>query len=142
MYPEGWGIASALMIFVGFNVTFFPQFILGYNGMPRRYWEYAPEYQVLNVMSTAGASVLAIGFLLPVLYFLWSLYWGEKAEANPSRASGLEWHVSSPPPVHNFYEKPVVTRGPYHYDHLDPEFEETQAETTVEAVKRGETPGA
>jgi cytochrome c oxidase subunit 1 len=94
---------------------------------------------VLNVFSTAGASILAIGFLLPVLYLLWSLYWGEKAADNPWQASGLEWHISSPPPVHNFHEIPVITRGPYHYEHLLPDFEEGQATTTVEQLRREES---
>src|SRR5262249_49506858 len=65
MYPEWWARLAALLVFVGFNLTFFPQFILGYLGMPRRYHAYAPEFQVLNVMSTAGASVLAVGYMLP-----------------------------------------------------------------------------
>ena len=70
MYPEGWGKFSALLVFVGFNLTFFPQFILGYLGQPRRYHAYAPEFQVLNVMSTAGASVLGVGFIIPLIYFV------------------------------------------------------------------------
>ena len=73
MYPELWGKLSALMVFVGFNLTFFPQFVLGYLGMPRRYYEYPPEFQVLNVMSTAGASILAVGYVLPLVYLLLSL---------------------------------------------------------------------
>src|SRR6266540_687907 len=73
MYPEWWARVSAVIVFVGFNLTFFPQFLLGYNGMPRRYHTYLPKYQVLNVMSTAGASILGLGYLLPLLYLLWSL---------------------------------------------------------------------
>ena len=73
MYPELWGKLSALVVFVGFNLTFFPQFVLGYLGMPRRYYEYPPEFQVLNVMSTAGASILAVGYVLPLVYLLLSL---------------------------------------------------------------------
>ena len=83
MYPEGWAKLSALLIFVGFNITFFPQFMLGYMGMPRRYHAYPPEFQVLNVMSTAGASILAVGYVLPLIYLLWSLRYGEMAPANP-----------------------------------------------------------
>src|SRR5574341_2379053 len=71
MYPEGWAKISAAIVFVGFNLTFFPQFMVGYLGMPRRYHVYPPEFQVLNVMSTAGASILGIGYLLPLLYFIW-----------------------------------------------------------------------
>jgi cytochrome c oxidase subunit 1 len=116
MYPEGWGKAAALLLFFGFNLTFFPQFILGYLGMPRRYHAYPPEFQVLNVMSTAGASILAIGYALPLFYLLWSLRYGRIAEANPWRATGLEWQTSSPPPAHNFDRIPVVTEEPYAYE--------------------------
>ena len=88
IYPEGWARLAALIIFVGFNLTFFPQFVLGYLGMPRRYHVYPPEFQVLNVMSTAGASILAVGYLLPLLYLIWSLRYGAVAGANPWRARG------------------------------------------------------
>jgi cytochrome c oxidase subunit 1 len=117
MYPELWGKLSALTIFLGFNLTFFPQFILGYLGMPRRYYEYPPEFQVLNVMSTAGASILAVGYLLPLIYLLLSLKLGRDAGPNPWGASGLEWEIPSPPPTANFDEIPVVTGGPYLYPH-------------------------
>jgi cytochrome c oxidase subunit I len=115
MYPEIWGKLSALTVFVGFNLTFFPQFVLGYLGMPRRYYEYPPEYQVLNVMSTAGASILAVGYALPLIYMLLSLRFGPKAGPNPWNATGLEWRTSSPPPVENFETTPVVTQDPYEY---------------------------
>ncbi len=118
MYPEAWAKLSALFVFVGFNLTFFPQFILGYVGMPRRYWQYPPEFQVLNVLSTAGASVLAVGYLLPMIYFLWSLRYGPIAEANPWHAAGLEWKTASPPPTFNFDETPVVTWEAYNYDEI------------------------
>ncbi|HLY98649.1 MAG TPA: cytochrome c oxidase subunit I [Candidatus Angelobacter sp.] len=115
MYPEGWSKLSALIVFIGFNLTFFPQFILGYLGMPRRYAAYPPEFQVLNVLSTAGASILAVGFIMPAIYFIWSLKYGEVAGNNPWQATGLEWEISSPPPTHNFHETPIVTTEPYHY---------------------------
>jgi cytochrome c oxidase subunit 1 len=115
MYPEAWGRMAAMITFVGFNFTFFPQFIMGYLGMPRRYHNYAPEFQVYHVLSTAGASILGVGYLLPAIYFLWSLKYGKKAPANPWRATGLEWQTPSPPPVHNFAETPVVTGPPYVY---------------------------
>jgi cytochrome c oxidase subunit 1 len=114
-YPEWWGRISALIIFFGFNLTFFPQFILGYNGMPRRYHTYPAEFQVLNVMSTAGASILAVGYLLPFFYLLWSLRYGQVSGPNPWRATGLEWQTPSPPPRDNFEETPVVTEEPYAY---------------------------
>ena len=115
MYPEGWAKLSALVIFLGFNLTFFPQFILGYLGMPRRYHVYPEEFQVLNVLSTAGASVLAVGYVIPMIYFIWSLRYGKEAPANPWGATGLEWQTSSPPPVHNFDETPIVTHDAYDY---------------------------
>ncbi|HXF61597.1 MAG TPA: cytochrome c oxidase subunit I [Caldilineaceae bacterium] len=116
LYSEGWGIASAIIIFMGFNLTFFPQFILGYGGMPRRYYEYPPEYQVLNVLSSAGASILAVGYLLPLFYLLWAMRHGPIAGDNPWGATGLEWQTSSPPPPHNFLRTPVVNHPPYQYE--------------------------
>ena len=118
MYPESLGRLAAVILFIGFNLTFFPQFILGYLGMPRRYHAYPPEFQVLNVLSTAGASILAIGYLLPAVYFLWSLKYGKIADANPWRATGLEWSIQSPPLTDNFLEVPVVTEEAYDYDKI------------------------
>jgi cytochrome c oxidase subunit 1 len=118
MYPEGWGRFSALVIFVGFNLTFFPQFLLGTLGMPRRYAAYPadePVWQVLNVMSTAGASILAVGLLIPGIYFIWSMRYGKFAPANPWPATGLEWRTPSPPPTENFITTPVVTWEAYEY---------------------------
>jgi cytochrome c oxidase subunit 1 len=116
LYPEGWAKFAALLIFVGFNLTFFPQFILGYLGMPRRYHTYPDEFQVLNVLSSAGASILAVGYIIPLLYLLWSLRYGPVAGSNPWGATGLEWQTPSPPPTDNFAETPVVTQPPYAYD--------------------------
>jgi cytochrome c oxidase subunit I len=121
MYPEAWAKLSALVIFIGFNLTFFPQFIMGYVGMPRRYHVYPDEFQVLHVLSTAGASVLAVGYLMPMIYFIWSLRYGAVAPANPWGASGLEWRTPSPPSKHNFDEQPVVTAEAYDYSTVVPE---------------------
>jgi cytochrome c oxidase subunit 1 len=115
LYPEGWARFSALVIFVGFNLTFFPQFILGYLGMPRRYHAYPEEFQVLNVMSSAGASILGVGYLVPLIYLVWSMRYGKAAPANPWGSTGLEWDTPSPPPTENFEVTPVVTGEPYHY---------------------------
>jgi cytochrome c oxidase subunit 1 len=115
MYPEGWAKLSAGVVFLGFNLTFFPQFILGYLGMPRRYHVYPEEFQILHVLSTAGASILAVGYLMPMVYLIWSLRNGAPAPANPWGASGLEWKTTSPPPTHNFDEVPVVRHEAYDY---------------------------
>jgi cytochrome c oxidase subunit 1 len=116
LYPEMWARFAAILMFVGFNVTFFPQFVLGYLGMPRRFYAYPPVFQSWNVMSSAGASILAAAYLLPLAYFGWSVFRGERAGDNPWRATGLEWRTASPPPPHNFARTPVVTRSPYQYD--------------------------
>ncbi|HEV2709687.1 MAG TPA: cbb3-type cytochrome c oxidase subunit I [Edaphobacter sp.] len=121
LYPESMGRLAAAILFIGFNLTFFPQFILGYLGMPRRYHSYPPEFQVLNVLSTAGASVLALGYLLPAVYLLWSLKYGKVAGANPWRAAGLEWKIQSPPLTENFVEVPLVTEEAYNYGDMDRE---------------------
>ncbi len=126
MYPEWWARLSALLVFIGFNLTFFPQFLVGYVGMPRRYHAYAPEFQVLNVLSTAGATVLAAGYLLPMIYFVWSLKFGRKAGANPWGAVGLEWATTSPPPKENFHETPAVTWDAYDYPAFLKAMRETQ----------------
>jgi cytochrome c oxidase subunit 1 len=115
LYPKFWSKLSAMIIFVGFNLTFYPQFIVGYMGMPRRYHVYPEEFQVLNVLSTAGASVLGVGYLLPIIYFAWSMRYGPKAGPNPWGAVGLEWQTPSPPPTFNFDETPIVEHDAYEY---------------------------
>ncbi len=115
MYSEFWGKISAMLVFIGFNLTFFPQFILGYQGMPRRYASYPPEMQVLNIFSTAGASVLGIGMIMPVVYLIHSLFKGKPAGDNPWMLPGLEWRTSSPPPTENFEKMPVVTWEAYEF---------------------------
>jgi cytochrome c oxidase subunit 1 len=115
MYDENWSKLAAVIVFIGFNLTFFPQFILGYMGMPRRYHVYPPEFQVFNVLSSAGATILGIGFILPLCYLLWSLKYGPDAPPNPWGATGLEWQTASPPPSYNFEVTPVVTTEAYEY---------------------------
>jgi cytochrome c oxidase subunit 1 len=115
LYSESWGRFSAILIFFGFNLTFFPQFVLGYLGMPRRYHAYPEEFQVLNVMSSAGASILGVGYLLPLGYLLWSLRYGKRAGSNPWGATGLEWQTASPPPTDNFDTTPIVNEPAYNY---------------------------
>lgn len=116
MYNEKLAQFSASVIFIGFNLTFFPQFILGYLGMPRRYPYYPDEWQVFNVLSSAGASVLAVGYLLPLLYLPWSFFFGRPAPQNPWNASGLEWNEAATPPIRTNFEKvPLVTKPAYDY---------------------------
>ena len=116
LYPEGWARFSAFVIFIGFHLTFFPQFIVGYLGMPRRYHVYPDEFQIFNVLSTAGATILGVGYLIPLIYFIWSLKYGPKASANPWGAKGLEWEKApSPPTTHNFDKTPVVMEEAYEY---------------------------
>ncbi|WP_263371206.1 cytochrome c oxidase subunit I [Granulicella cerasi] len=117
MYSEPLAKVAAIIIFIGFFFTFGPLFIVGYLGMPRRYGMYPPEWQVLNVFSTAGASVMGMGYLLTLCYLCWSLKYGKKASANPWGAYGLEWTVPSPPPVENFKEIPIVVHEAYDYEY-------------------------
>ncbi|MDA8015943.1 MAG: cbb3-type cytochrome c oxidase subunit I [Thermoanaerobaculia bacterium] len=124
-----WPHMSALLIFVGFNLTFFPQFILGYLGMPRRYHAYPDEFQVLHVLSTAGATVLALGYMLPGFYLLWSLKYGKVAGNNPWKAAGLEWTTTSPPSLHNFESMPVVDFEPYEF--YPPQYDSAEAAEPV-----------
>jgi cytochrome c oxidase subunit 1 len=116
MYPETFGKLSALTIFIGFNLTFFPQFLVGYLGMPRRYHSYPEEFQVWHVLSSAGASILIGGYVMTIAYLLWSLKYGKKATANPWGAKGLEWTTPSPPPTENFDKMPVVREEAYAYN--------------------------
>jgi cytochrome c oxidase subunit 1 len=115
MYAEGIAKFAAILMFFGFNFTFFPQFVMGYLGMPRRYAHYPPEFQVYHVLSSAGAMILAVAYLLPLFYLFWSLRWGERAGNDPWQATGLEWRTTSPPPKDNFAEIPRVENGPYDY---------------------------
>ncbi len=128
MYSENWAKFAAIVIFVGFNLTFFPQFQLGYHGMPRRYHTYVDEFQVLHIMSTAGASVLGAGYLIMAAYLGWSLVKGKKASANPWAARGLEWETASPPPTENFSTAPVVTQEAYAYEKPSLTFREASVE--------------
>jgi len=134
MYPETWGRAAAAVIFVGFNVTFLPQFVLGYLGQPRRYHAYWPELELLNQISTAGAAVLAVGYLMPLVYLGMTLARKPDAPANPFEAAGLEWTVPSPPPRENFAAIPRVENEAY--DYPTPE-EEARAAHAAEQAGHG-----
>jgi cytochrome c oxidase subunit 1 len=133
MYPESLGRLAAVILFIGFNLTFFPQFILGYLGMPRRYHFYPPEFQALNVLSTSGASILAIGYLLPALYLIWSLRHGAIAGNNPWQATGLEWQTQSPPLTENFTEIPIMDHEAYDYAWLERQSRDNRREEAPSA---------
>ncbi len=115
MYSDWWSRIAAVVICIGFFLTFLPQFVMGTHGLPRRYPNYPEEFQILHVMSTAGSSILGVGYAMPVFYLLHSLFFGRSAGPNPWRATGLEWQIPSPPEKHNFDHTPVVTEGPYEY---------------------------
>ncbi|MCB0717225.1 MAG: cytochrome c oxidase subunit I [Bacteroidetes bacterium] len=119
MYNETMGSIAAVLIFIGFNVTFFTQFVLGTKGMPRRYYDYQIQYEALHQISTVGSWILASGLFLVLFTFIHSLMKGKKAGSNPWGAATLEWtHTASPPSPHNFDEQPIVTHGPYDYHAL------------------------
>ena len=115
MYSESQAKIAAWIIFIGFNVTFFPQFILGSQGMPRRYYQYVPEFTTLNKISTVGSWFIALGFVWTAVYLGRALCSGKKAPSNPWESLTLEWESPSPPPLENFLKDPVVTHGPYEY---------------------------
>jgi cytochrome c oxidase subunit I len=115
LYSEAWARFAAVIMFLGFNTTFMPQFIMGYAGMPRRYHVYPPEFQAYHVISSVGALVLLTAYVLPLVYLGWSLFYGGRAPANPWGATGLEWQTSSPPPERNFEKTPTVDAPPYDY---------------------------
>ncbi len=119
-YSEGWGLVAAALIILGFNATFIPQFLLGNQGMPRRYYQYPAQYQALNVASTTGATLLAFGFVIIFIYLAIALIWGKPCEDNPWGSKGFEWLTASPPPTSNFEGTPVYTQAPHDYRSHEP----------------------
>jgi cytochrome c oxidase subunit 1 len=115
MYDENWARVAWLLVFTGFNVTFFSQFVLGSQGMPRRYYDYLPRFHNLHMTSSGGAYILGVGFIVMAIMFIKSLRSGAKASENPWGSAGYEWLTTTPPHPHNFHEQPVITRGPYDY---------------------------
>ena len=114
-YPEGWGLVAASLIILGFNATFVPQFLLGNNGMPRRYYTYPAHFQALNVASTAGATLLLFGFVIIAAYLIVALRAGRRSEQNPWGSKGYEWLTDSPPPTSNFHGDPIYEEAPHDY---------------------------
>src|SRR5690554_2634046 len=123
MYNETLGKIGAAFIFIGFNVTFLPQFVMGSQGMPRRYYNYIDQFAPFHIASTIGAYILSVGFLLILYYLLHSLWKSKKAPANPWGSRALEWQTTSPPPLHNFEHSPVVINEPYDYHRPMEEFQ-------------------
>jgi cytochrome c oxidase subunit 1 len=115
VYSERWGLVASVLVFVGFVTTFFPQFLLGNGGMPRRYYDYPAKFQVLHVMSTLGSTLLAGGLLITLVYLAASLLGKSRAGANPWSSASYEWRTRSPPPTHNFDAPPDFARGCYDY---------------------------
>jgi cytochrome c oxidase subunit 1 len=122
-YNEGWGLVAASLIVFGFIATFIPQFLAGNAGMPRRYYMYPERFQALNVASTAGASLLAVGFIIVLIYLLYALVRGPIAGDNPWDSGGIEWMTTSPPPKENFHVIPIIDRDPHSYQKRGEEVE-------------------
>jgi cytochrome c oxidase subunit 1 len=106
---------SAITLFIGFNLLYFPQFIIGVQGMPRRYFDYFPKFQWAQVISTIGGVILFVGLIVMIYNLIKAARSGEKATANPWNGSTLEWQLPSPPSIENFDEEPVVKENPYDY---------------------------
>jgi cytochrome c oxidase subunit I len=123
MYSEIWARIAAVFIFIGFNMTFLPQFIMGSQGMPRRYFNYIEQFQPFHQTSTVGAYIMGVGFLIIAFYLIHSLIKGKRAGSNPWGSRALEWQTASPPPLHNFEHVPVIINGPYDYHKPMSEFQ-------------------
>lgn len=138
MYNEFWGRIAAIIIFIGFNMTFFSQFILGTQGMPRRYYNYLDQYQPLHAFSSVGSWVLGLGFMIVAVYLLHSLFKGEQAPNNPWGTLTLDWATTSPPDPHNFHETPIITHGPYDFDRVlvDPDGNYIEGQEIVHESER------
>jgi cytochrome c oxidase subunit 1 len=123
MYKEGIAKVAAAILFLGFNITFLPQFVLGSQGMPRRYYNYVEQFTTLHQLSTVGTWIMLVGFVIIAIYLVQSLRSGAKAPSNPWNARSLEWMTSCPPPTENFAYTPVVTHGPYDFHKPIAEFQ-------------------
>jgi cytochrome c oxidase subunit 1 len=122
LYSEKVARVCWAFVFVGFNVTFLTQFVMGSRGMPRRYYDYLPEFEQFHRISTMGSWLIGIGFFSMLGMFIHSLFKGQKSTRNPWGSAALEWQTPTPPPLANFIKVPTITRGPYDY-HLATEEE-------------------
>ncbi len=138
LYNERWAIVGCVLVFIGFNLTFFTQFILGTRGMPRRYASYPDEFQFLHQLSTIGSWILGIGFLVHLGVFVHSLVAGRKAPENPWGGLSLEWETESPPIEHNFHHEPIIKHGPYDYDTVQPPHTDPAEFPMPEPLRPGE----
>ncbi|MCC5787861.1 MAG: cbb3-type cytochrome c oxidase subunit I [Phycisphaerales bacterium] len=138
LYNERWAIVGCVLVFIGFNLTFFTQFILGTRGMPRRYASYPDEFQFLHQLSTIGSWILGIGFLIHLGVFVHSLVAGRKAPENPWGGLSLEWETESPPIEHNFHHEPIVKHGPYDFDTVQPPHTDPAEFPMPEPLRPGE----
>lgn len=123
MYNELLAKIASALLFIGFNMTFLPQFIMGSQGMPRRYFNYIEQFQPFHQFSTVGAYTMLVAFLTMAGYFTYSLMKGKRASSNPWGSRALEWQTSSPAPLHNFHHTPVIINGPYDYHKPMSEFQ-------------------
>jgi heme/copper-type cytochrome/quinol oxidase subunit 1 len=122
LYDERLAKIAFVFVFLGFNMTFLTQFVLGSQGMPRRYYDYLDHFQPLHGFSSVGSYILGVGFVIMLVMFIKSLVSGPKAPPNPWGSAGFEWQTASPPIRHNFHHTPIIDRGPYDY-HLATEEE-------------------
>jgi len=116
MYNEFWARLGAILVFIGFNLTFFVQLVMGSQGSPRRYFNYDTDFQIHHQISTVGIALLATGLFMALINLIASFWTGEKAPANPWGAKTLEWQTETPPVLYNFKETPIVTHGPYAFE--------------------------
>jgi cytochrome c oxidase subunit 1 len=137
MFNETIGKISCLLVFVGFNVTFLPQFVMGAQGMPRRYFNYIDQFQPFHQVSTIGSFILGLGFLLVMYNLIASIFKGQKASSNPWGSRALEWQVASPAPPHNFEHTPVLIHGPYDYHKPMADFQLGLAQTNGQDPEQG-----
>ena len=138
MYNETVAYIGTTLFIIGFNILYFPMFVMGYQGMPRRYYDYLPQFQDLQILSTVGSWILVTGILILIGNLLYALLKGPKAGINPWGGTTLEWRVPSPPPLENFEDIPIVTGGPYVHDrvtyimHPESELQHNGSKTTEE----------
>jgi len=118
MYNKKFANIAVVTYFIGFNMLYFPKFIMGYMGMPRRYYDYLPQFTPYQRISTVGSWILAGTIFFIIGYLIHALKYGKKATSNPWGGVTLEWHIPSPPPLENFETIPTITHEPYDFSQL------------------------